>query len=378
MTESQIIKVIGMMKREVLILIDSLKPMVDGVSIFLDNILPYLVKKYDVTIIAPDYGEVIYENVRLIKFPVYKFGRGEYGLSKIDRKIIKNEVKKCDFIFNHESVSPFSASFFALRYAKKYKKPFFTYVHSIDWELLTETFSIPWPLKKIEKSLLKIYGRWFLSHETVTIVSFPTIENILRKIKVRGRFEIVPIGISDIFYPGKSTFSLQDKIVLGYVGRISREKGLDVLLDIFLQLKAKFDNVYLLIVGDGPLRNIFNNRENVKVTGFISHKDAAECFRAMDIFVLPSVTEANSLSTLEALKSGVCCVTSDVGAIRDYLKNGFNGYFYYTQDELYSLLEKLIKNEKLRKTIGMNAGKSVIEHTWEKTADNLIKIFEKY
>ena len=210
MTESQIIKVIGMMKREVLILIDSLKPMVDGVSIFLDNILPYLVKKYDVTIIAPDYGEVIYENVRLIKFPVYKFGRGEYGLSKIDRKIIKNEVKKCDFIFNHESVSPFSASFFALRYAKK---SFFTYVHSIDWELLTETFSIPWPLKKIEKSLLKIYGRWFLSRCSAILVSSETIENILKRNKISGKFEVVPVGISDDFKPGKSTFSFKGKII---------------------------------------------------------------------------------------------------------------------------------------------------------------------
>ena len=233
-------------------------------------------------------------------------------------------------------------------------------------------------IKRFEKVLLQIYARWFLSNETATIVSFPTIEKILKNIKIGGKFETVTIGISDIFYPGKSKFSFKDKIVLGYVGRISREKGLDVLLDIFLQLNSKFDNIFLVIVGDGPLREIFNDRKNIKVTGFISHRDTSEYFRAIDIFVLPSLTEANSLSTLEALKSGVCCVNSDVGAIHDYLKNGFNGFFYYTQEELYSLLGKLIKDEKLRQTTGKNASVSVKEYTWENTVNRLIKVFEKY
>jgi len=352
--------------------------MKDGVSMFLENTLQFLTKEYEVTIIAPRYSNETYENAKLITFPLYRVTGADYGIPRINRKIIKEEVKKCDIIFNHESISPFSSSFFGLLYAKKYKKPFFTYVHSLDFELFTEVFKLPRFIKKIEKLFLQIYARWFLSRETATIVSFPTIEKILKDIKVGGKFETVTIGISDIFYPGKSKFSFKDKIVLGYVGRISREKGLDVLLDIFLQLNTKFDNIYLLIVGNGPLRDIFNNQENVKVTGFISHEDTSEYFRAIDIFVLPSLTEANSLSTLEALKSGVCCVNSDVGAIRDYIKNGFNGFFYYTQDELYSLLEKLIKDEKLRKTIGKNASKSVKEYKWENTVNRLNKVFEKY
>lgn len=355
-----------------------MKPMKDGVSMFLENTLPLLIKDYDVTIIAPRYSNETYENAKLITFPLYKTITTDYGFSKINRKIIKNEVKKCDIIFNHESLSPFSSSFFGLLYAKKYKKPFFTYVHSVDFELFTEVIKLPGIIKKIEKVFLRIYARWFLSRETVTIVSFPTIEKILKNIKVRGKFETVTIGISDIFHPGESRFSYKDKTVIGYVGRISREKGLDVLLDAFLKLNKSFDNIYLLIVGDGPLRDIFSNKENVKLTGFISHEDTSEYFRAIDIFVLPSLTEANSLSTLEALKSGVCCINSDVGAIRDYIQNGFNGFFYYTKDELYNLLEKLIKDEKLRENIGKNASESVKDYTWENTVSHLNKVFEKY
>lgn len=233
------------MKKKLLIFVDTMKPMVDGVSMFLENTLPFLTKEYEVTIIAPRYSNETYDNAKLITFPVRRVSGIDYGIPKINRKIIKGEVKKCDIIFNHESISPYSSSFFGLLNARKYKKPFFTYVHSVDFELFTEIFKLPDFIKRFEKVFLQIYARWFLSHETATIVSFPTIEAILKNIKVGGKFETVTIGISDIFYPGKSKFLFNDKIVLGYVGRISREKGLDVLLDIFKKLNAKFDNIFL-------------------------------------------------------------------------------------------------------------------------------------
>lgn len=366
------------MKKKLLIFIDTLKPLIDGVSVFIDKTLPLLTKEYEVTIIAPHYSNETYEDAKLITFPLYKFIKIDYGPSKINRKIINREVEKCDIILSHESASPLAASFFALKYARKYKKPFFTYVHSIDWELFPETVQIPLLIRHIGKSLLKTFVGWYLRNNNNTVlVSFPTIESMLKKIGVRERFEIVPIGITDIFKPGKSKFSFEDKIVLGYVGRISREKNLVVLLNVFLKLHSKFDNIFLLIVGDGPERWIFNNKKNVKVTGFISHEEVAEYYRAMDIFVLPSVTEANSLSTLEALKSGVCCLTRDIGAIRDYLKDGYNGYFFDDEKELLEILEKLIKDEKLREKMGQNAGKSVLELTWKNTVDSLIKVFEK-
>ena len=114
------------MKMKLLIFIDTLKPLIDGVSVFIDNILPLLAKKYDITIIAPHYSNETYENAILITFPLYKIINFDYGQAHINRKIIKNEVKKCDIIFSHESASPLSASFIALKYARIYKKPFFT------------------------------------------------------------------------------------------------------------------------------------------------------------------------------------------------------------------------------------------------------------
>lgn len=364
------------MKKKLLILIDTLKPMVDGVSTFLDGTMSYLSEKYRVTVIAPDYGETSYSDINLIQFPIFKYKLTAYGFPKINRKIIKREVKTADFILNHESILPLSTSFYALNYAKKYKKPFFTYIHTLDWELPTEIIRMPNFVRKFGRFLFKIYGKWFLNNCTVILVSFPTIEKILRENRVQGRFERVPIGISDIFEPGKSTFSFNDKTVIGYVGRVSREKGLEKLYKAFLTLDSKFDNLFLLIVGDGLDKDIFKGDRNIKITGFVSHEEVAEYLKAIDIFVLPSVTEANSLSTLEAMKAGVCCVTRDVGAIKDYLKHGHSGYLFDEEEELVDILEKLIINEKLRKEMGRNARESVLKYTWENTSDLIIKVIE--
>jgi len=364
------------MKKNLLILVDTIRPMIDGVSTFIHETVGYLSEKYNVTIIAPDYGEINYPNIKIIKYPVIKLSFIAYGQPRINKKVLKKEIKKADIILNHESFNPLYPSFYAIRYAKKYNKPFFTYVHSIDWELTTEAVKIPKIIKKISLLFLKLYGRWFLNKNTAVIVSFPTIKSILKKNKVKVKIERDTIGISDIFKPGISKFSIKYKIVIGYVGRISIEKGLDFLYKIFLKLTSKYKNIFLLIVGDGPARYIFKKNDDIKITGFVSQKEVAEYFKAMDIFVLPSVTEANSLSTLEAMKSGVCCVTSDVGAIKDYLKNEIDGYIFSNREKLIDILELLIKNEKLRKNMGKNARKSVITYTWKNTVKNLIDILE--
>jgi len=367
------------MKQKLLILIDTMKPMIDGVSIFLEKTLPFLKKKFDITIIAPHYSDERYEGAKLITFPLQKIGDSGYGTAKTNKRILKNEVKNCDIVFNHESASPLAPSFYALKYARRYKKPFFTYVHSIDWELFPASVKIPKFIRNSAKFFLKIFVRWFLSNKNnVNLVSFPTIKKMLIDINLRGKIEIVPIGISDCFKAGTSKYPFKEKIVIGYVGRIGREKGLDILLEKFLKLKSKYKNLLLVIVGEGPIRNMFEGKKDIIVTGFVNQNEVAEYFKAMDIFVLPSITEANSLSTLEALKSGTCCLIRDVGAIKDYLKSGENGYLFNTNNELENLLEKLIKNKELRQKMGDKAAKSVNHLTWKNTTDKLIEVFKKY
>ena len=236
------------MKKKLLILIDTMKPMIDGVSIFLNYTLPYLTDKYDVTIIATDYSNETYENAKLIKFPRIFSNITGYGPVFVNRRIIKKEVKKCDYVLNHESVSPIAASFFALKYAKKYNKPFFTYVHSIDWELFPETISIPKFIRNLAKDISKIIICWYLRIENnIKIVSLPFLKNKLEDVGVTGDYEIIPIGISDYFKPVKVKKNFKNKIVIAYSGRVSREKGMDILLSGGFISRSQKSPVFILI-----------------------------------------------------------------------------------------------------------------------------------
>jgi len=376
------------MKKKLLLLTDTIDPMIDGAAIFLRNIIPFLSEKFDVTIISPYLGKVVYDGVRLVQFPIINIKPShfsDYGLPKINPRVIKREVKQCDFVLNLESLQPFTSSFFAIRYARKYNKPFFTYTHAIDWEsmpeyVIPEYWGISWIIRKMSSLFLRVYGRQFLKKSDVVIIPFLSIRSIFQKNRVQAHFEVAPVGTSEDFHPGKSRYDIPEKIVIGYVGRISREKRLDVLLSAFQKLDAKYpDKLTLLIVGDGPLRSsIFNDAKNVTITGFVSHKEVAEYLRAMDIFVLPSISETSSISTLEAMRSGCACVTRDVGCIRDYLDNGKNGFFFTDENNLYDILERLVTDDVLREKICKAARESTIKYSWKNTVDCLEDIINRY
>jgi glycosyltransferase involved in cell wall biosynthesis len=375
------------MKKKLLLLTDTIDPMVDGVSIFLRNIIPFLIERFEVTIIAPDLGPIGYDNVRLIQFPTIKLNFSNfssYGIPKIKPGVIAREVKHCDVVLNQESLQPITSSFFAIRYARKYHKPFFTYIHAIDWESMPEYvipdfYGLSKGIKKMGSLFLRMYGRRFLKKSDMVIIPFRSIGPILQKNRIQAQFKVAPVGTSEDFHPGKSKYEIPGRIVIGYVGRISTEKGLEVLLNVFQKLDKKYpDRLRLLIVGDGPLRPIFHDVKNVTITGFVSYKEVAEYLRAMHIFVLPSTSETSSLSTLEAMRSGCTCVTRDVGCIKDYLTTGKNGFFFTDEQNLLDILERISTDDAYREKIGKAAWESTMKYTWKNTVDCLEEIINNF
>ena len=112
------------------------------------------------------------------------------------------------------------------------------------------------------------------------------------------------------------------------------------------------------------------------MTGFV--ENVVPYLQATDIFVNPSITETTSLATLEAMKCGIPAITRKVGAPGEYIKNGYNGYHFNNITDLKEKLTRLIENKKLRQQLGQNAQTTANKYNWEKTTQNLIRIFEKY
>jgi glycosyltransferase involved in cell wall biosynthesis len=153
----------------------------------------------------------------------------------------------------------------------------------------------------------------------------------------------------------------KDTYVIGYLGRLSEEKGLVFLLDAFEQLADKDIRVTLMIVGDGADRTLLESdvktrglEEMVHFAGF--QIDTHHWLAMFDCFVLPSLTEGTPMAMLEAMSMGVPVIATSVGGVPKVVRNGVNGLLVPSGSGtlIREKLELLISNPQMAKQLGTN------------------------
>lgn len=114
----------------------------------------------------------------------------------------------------------------------------------------------------------------------------------------------------------RKEMNLENKFVIGHVGRFNEQKNHSYLIDIFYEIKKIKNNAYLMLVGDGPLVKDMKNKvkelELTESVGFLGKRiDVSELLQVMDVFVLPSLYEGLPVIGVEAQASGLPCIISD-------------------------------------------------------------------
>lgn len=171
----------------------------------------------------------------------------------------------------------------------------------------------------------------------------------------------------------------EDGLAVMTIGRFSPEKAQYRIIETAdLIVKKGINNIYFLLVGYGRLENQLKEmiiskglEKNVKI--IIDPKKAKEYLVAGDIFLLTSNREGMPVSMLEAMSAGLACIASDVGGIKDILKNEINGYLLKTGD-IEAMANKIIdlKNDPAKLNLMKQASKMLAE---KNSGD--IKIFEQ-
>jgi glycosyltransferase involved in cell wall biosynthesis len=154
--------------------------------------------------------------------------------------------------------------------------------------------------------------------------------------------------------------------VVGYVGRLSEEKGIRYLIDaIAMQNRSELLSK-LLIIGEGSQRKELeslvkkaNIEDNVIFAGFQS--DIEKWLPAMDVFVLPSLTEGTPMSLLEAMAYGIPVVASAVGGVPQVIDSGKNGILISPgkPKDIKDAVILLYTNEDLRMRFSREARKKI-------------------
>jgi glycosyltransferase involved in cell wall biosynthesis len=107
----------------------------------------------------------------------------------------------------------------------------------------------------------------------------------------------------------------ENAFVIGYVARFIKEKNHSFLLDVFMNVLQKNNNAYLLLVGDGKMRDkikkyIADSNISNNVLFYGVSKNVHELYSAMDIFVFPSLSEGLGLTGIEAQCAGLPVMAS--------------------------------------------------------------------
>lgn len=128
----------------------------------------------------------------------------------------------------------------------------------------------------------------------------------------------------------RGTFGITaDDMVIGYLGRLSEEKGLRFLLQAASRLRREGLQVKLLLVGEGPEREVLERMAREEDSDFVVfagfQTDIGRWLRIFDVFVLPSLTEGTPLALLEAMAAGVPIVATAVGGVPAIISDGVNG-----------------------------------------------------
>jgi len=369
---------------KILIAVDTFHPKKDGVVKFLDEIVPRLGKNHQVTVLAPAFkgkvGEIERENIKIVKLPLSKrihiTGYNSVAFSRGVLNKIKECVAEADIVVAQDVLFIGAAS---IVYAKRMKKPLCAFVHQISWEQFPIVVSSQ-KLRRLLSFIAKLLTKWLYKKCDFLLVPSEYTKKSLNENGVHKEMKMIMLGIdTGKFKPAedrakakKALHISPDTLVIGYCGRVSKEKNVETLYEAFTKLKDKY-RAKLLIVGNGE-DEFLKDDSDVIVTGFVDN--VLKYLQAMDIFVMPSITETTSLATMEAMAVGLPVLATPVGKIVDFVKKGYNGYFFpkNSVDALEHELKELLNSPELREKLGINARITMQAHSWEKTAQDFERI----
>ncbi|HWB13450.1 MAG TPA: glycosyltransferase [Pirellulales bacterium] len=167
-----------------------------------------------------------------------------------------------------------------------------------------------------------------------------------------------------------------DGLKFVYVGRVSKEKNLDLLLEAFVELRREGADAELLVVGDGPyLEALVDHyrRADVIFTGFLEGETLAAAYASADVFVFPSTTDTFGNVVLEAQASGLPVIVSNRGGPAEIVADGESGMIFDAAEpgSLKRVMRRLLTNPDLRDRLAAGAVENASQSSWQHVLDDL-------
>ena len=226
------------------------------------------------------------------------------------------------------------------------------------------------------ESLAWKYMQWFYGQlDTIFVNSEQYRQSWIDRGIDSAKLKILPRGLDTaLFSPARSEPDFWKQfgsdgagVRLLFVGRVSKEKDLDILVQAFRNLRQENVPVQLSIVGHGPYSAaLAEMMPEACYTGYLSGTDLARAYASSDIFVFPSTTDTFGNVIIEAQSAGLPVVVSDVGGPQELVSDGVTGLITRARDigDFTAAIRRLVEDEPLRKEMSAAARRSVEDRNW--------------
>ncbi len=213
------------------------------------------------------------------------------------------------------------------------------------------------------------------------------------------KVDVIPNGVAiDDFTPGppsddlKHKLGLDGRFIFGYIGSFFKFEGLWLLIDALAILGDQYQDLRLLLVGDGELTPELKIRaeqkgvkDRIVFTGRVSHNEIAEYYKLFNVMVLPRIqtrltTLVTPLKPLEIMAMAKPLLASDIGGHREMVIPGVNGTLFKSEDpeDLAEKIRQMKDDPDQRDRLAWSARKWVEENrSWSALALNYAKIYDK-
>jgi len=245
------------------------------------------------------------------------------------------------------------------------------YEHSLNVSYIPTYIALPVLLRSANKLIVNSY----------------LMSNLVQREYGAKDVVVIPNGIDDFWFEdNKERKELEGEPAFFYHGRLSPEKGVDLLIMGFSKVVRNSSKVKLYIAGDGPkqkhLRNLCNKlgiKKNVDFLGFIDKKEIQSYLKNVDAAIYPSRWDNFSLSILEALSSAECPIyLSKQAGIYDFVvRNGYKlNAFEPTVENITRIVENVI-DENYDRQIIQQQREFARQYTWDKVIGQYIELYDQ-
>ncbi|NLV15824.1 MAG: glycosyltransferase family 4 protein [Syntrophomonadaceae bacterium] len=226
--------------------------------------------------------------------------------------------------------------------------------------------------QELARDLAIKYCSYFSNRCDLVITPTTDIKEMIQRYGISSPIEVIPTGVeTDRFKRGDPNWIRQhfaipaDKKICLFVGRLSKEKNLEFLIQAFQKVKQQYDNACLVIIATGPLEKQLKKmvinldmvlNEDVFFAGFLSFENLVDAYCGADLFTFASVTETQGIVLVEAMAAGLPVVAVKATGSQEMVEDGRQGILVNDdQDMMADQIVRLLRDDELRRNFAVQA-----------------------